>query len=140
MDPAEHDLEREIDKALRRLPALRAPQSLAPRVMRVVMATSYAPSETVPAGGWRRWPAAWQMLGLVAACSMAIAFGLALAVGAEWLGSLPAARAAAALWQVFVAPIAGPVLAFTAVMGAAGALLAAALKHVAWEGQEISDT
>jgi len=140
MDPAEHDLEREIHEALRRLPAPRAPQSLAPRIMRAVVSAARVPAEPVPATGWRRWPLAWQLIGLVMACSMAIALALALAAAAQWAGSLAAARAAAMVWQTFVAPVAGPVLTFIAVIGAAGALLTAALKHVAWEGQEISDT
>ncbi len=132
MDLVDRDLEREIHAALRRLPAPRAPHSLAPRVMQAVVAAS-ATRE-----GWRQWPLAWQLLGLVAACCTAAALALAIPLTADWMASLPAARAAAALWQTFIAPIATPVLVLTAVMFAASALLVAALKHVAWEGQESS--
>jgi multisubunit Na+/H+ antiporter MnhC subunit len=132
MDSVDRDLERQIHDALRALPEPRAPRSLAPRVMQAVAAVSAA------RGGWRQWPLAWQLLGLVAACSAAGALALAIPLTSAWLANLEAARAAAVLWQTFVAPIATPALVLTAVMIAASALLVAALKHVAWEGQESS--
>lgn len=131
-----HNLEREIHEALRRLPEPKAPRSLAPRVMQAVAALERAHAGVTPAAGWRQWPLVWQMLAVVIATSTAVALALVLSPAMEWLGSLAAARAASALWQTFVAPIALPVLVFTAVMGTACALLVAALKHVAWEGQE----
>ena len=117
MYPDRHDLEREIHQALRSLPTPRAPRSLAPRVMQAVAAA--ARTQT----GWRRWPLQWQMLACVVACSAA---GLAIT------------RAAVVLWQTFAAPIVAPLAILTVVMCAACALIAAALKHVAWEGQETS--
>jgi hypothetical protein len=126
------NLERQIHAALRGLPEPRAPRSLAPRVMQAVMAAPVA------GAGWRQWPLAWQLLGLVAACSAIAALALAIPLTAAWLANLPLARTATVLWQTFIAPIATPTLILTAVMFSASALLVAALKHVAWEGQESS--
>jgi hypothetical protein len=130
MNPEE--LEREIHEALRRLPTPRAPGSLAPRVMQAVAAAARAQT------GWRRWPLQWQLLGLVVACSTIVAVALGASVATVWIGSLASTRAAVVLWQTFVAPAAVPLAILTAVMCAACALLAAALKHVAWEGRETS--
>ena len=135
MDPASRDvrsriaLEREIHVALGRLPLVRAPHSLAPRVMRAVRAGS---------AGWRAWPLEWQLLSLVGAGSLVIACGVGLPVAQSWLSNLTAARAAAALWHTFLAPVAAPVVILTTVMCTASALIVAALKHLAWEGREIS--
>ena len=124
-------LEREIHDALRRLPLPRAPRSLAPRVMQAIAVA------VRPQAGWRHWALHWQLLGLVVACSTAIALVIGGSLLTGWIGSLATTRALVALWQMFIAPYALPALAFTAVMCVACALLAAALKHVAWEGQEI---
>ena len=124
-------LEREIHDALRRLPQPRAPRSLAPRVMQAIAAARR------PQAGWRVWALHWQLLGLVVACSTAIALAIGGSLFAGWFSSLEATRAFVTLWQTFVAPYAVPVVALTAVMCIACAVLGAALKHVAWEGQEI---
>jgi hypothetical protein len=124
-------LERQIHEALRRLPLPRAPRSLAPRVMRAIAAAAR------PQAGWRQWALHWQLLGLVVACSTAVAAAIGGSFLAGWIGGLAATRAAVVLWQTFVAPYALPVVALTAVMVTACALLAAALTHVALEGQEI---
>lgn len=131
MDPAE--LEREIDRALGRLPPPRAPRTLAPRVMQAIAAA--APASAVARAGWRSWPLAWQMLTLVVACSLAVAIALAVPLASMWIGNATAARAAAATWQIFFAPVVTPAIALMAVMCTATALLVAGLKHVAWEGQ-----
>jgi hypothetical protein len=133
MHPEDQDrLEREIHDALRRLPAPRAPRTLAPRVMQAVAAAARAQT------GWRRWPQHWQLLGVVVACSTIVAVALGTSLATAWIGSLESTRAAIVLWQTFVAPAAIPLTILTAVMCAACALLAAALKHVAWEGRETS--
>jgi hypothetical protein len=124
-------LEREIHAALRRLPLPRAPRSLAPRVLQAIALAAR------PAAGWRQWALHWQLLGLIAACSTAIAVVVAGSLFAGWVGGLEATRAVVTIWQTFVAPYAIRLVALTAVMCAASALLAAALKHVAWEGQEM---
>lgn len=127
----ERELEQEIHEALRRLPQPRAPRSLAPRVMQAIAAAAR------PEAGWRLWALHWQLLGLVLACSTAIALVIGGSLVAGWFGNLATTRAVVTLWQTFVAPYALPVVALTAVMCVACALLAAALKHVAWEGQEM---
>jgi hypothetical protein len=132
MNPEER-LEREIHEALRRLPLPRAPRSLAPRVMQAIAAAAARP-ET----GWRHWALHWQLLGLVLAFSTAVAVVIGSTLLAGWVGNLAATRAVVTLWQTFVAPYALVAVALTAVMCVASALLAAALKHVAWEGQETS--
>ena len=124
-------LEREIHDALRRLPQPRAPRSLAPRVMQAIAAAAR------PNAGWRLWALHWQLLGLVVACSTAVALVVGGSFVAGWIGSLPSTRAFVTLWQMFAAPYVLPVVALTAVMCVACALIGAALKHVAWEGQEI---
>ena len=134
MNP-ERQLEREIHDALRRLPQPRAPRTLAPRVMQAVAAAAGAPR---PKAGWRQWPLQWQLLALVVACSAVVAVAMGVSIATAWIGSLAGTRAAIVLWQTFAAPIAVPLSILTAVMCAACALLAAALKHVAWEGQETS--
>jgi hypothetical protein len=55
MDP--HILEEIVDRALRELPAPRAPHTLLPRVMRAVRAGVV----TAPLVGWRTWPLSWQI-------------------------------------------------------------------------------
>ena len=127
----ERDLEREIHDALRRLPQPRAPRSLAPRVMQAIAAAAR------PNAGWRLWALHWQLLGLVAACSTAVALVVAGSYLAGWISGLATTRAVVTLWQMFAAPYVLPVVALTAVMCVACALIGAALKHVAWEGQEI---
>ena len=124
-------LEREIHNALRRLPQPRAPRSLAPRVMYAIAAAAR------PQAGWRLWALHWQLLGLVAACSTAVALVVAGSYLAGWVSGLATTRAVVTLWQMFAAPYVLPVVALTAVMCVACALIGAALKHVAWEGQEI---
>jgi hypothetical protein len=126
------ELEREIGDALRRLPAPRAPATLAPRVMRAVAAAASREA------GWRRWRLEWQLLSVCATGALALALVVALPLVEQWIAALPAARAVVALWDVFVAPVAAPFVAWTAVMCTACALLIAGLKHVAWEGQEVS--
>jgi hypothetical protein len=128
---APDELERRVDRALRRLTPPRAPRSLAPRVMQAIAAGSQA--VVAAGGGWRYWPRGRQVLVLAGACWTAATMALALPVAARWLAEIAVTRAAVALWQTFVAPIAAPAIAVVAVMCAASALLVAALKYVAWE-------
>jgi hypothetical protein len=60
MDPAE--LEHLIDRALRRLPAPRAPHTLLPGVMRAVRAQT----SSAPARGFLTWPWLWQVASVAA--------------------------------------------------------------------------
>jgi len=134
MNPTERQIERQMHEALRRLPPPRAPRSLAPRVMHAVIVIASSRAQT----GWRQWPLQWQLLALVVSTSAAVALVLAASLGSVWIANLTATRAVVTVWQTFFAPIAVPLVILTAVMCAACALLAAALKHVAWEGQETS--
>ena len=131
MNP-EEQLDQEIHDALRRLPQPRAPRSLAPRVMQAIALAAR------PHAGWRQWALHWQLLALVVTCSAVVAVAMGASMATAWIGGLAGTRAAVVLWQTFAAPIAVPLVILTAVMCAACALLAAALKHVAWEGQETS--
>lgn len=88
MDPT--DLERHVDRALKALPAPRAPHSLLPAVMLAVRAAALRPWYARP---WAGWPGQWQ----AASVAAVLAF---LAVGAVLL---PAAPHVAAL-DVVVAP------------------------------------
>jgi hypothetical protein len=103
-----------------------------------VMQAIAARSGTAPAAagrGWRYWPLGWQVLGLTGACWMAATIALALPIASGWIGDVAATRAAVAMWQMFIAPIAAPVIAVVVVMCTACALLVAGLKYVAWERQ-----
>lgn len=133
MESIDVALERRVDRALRRLPMPRAPQSLAPRVLHAIAAAS----QTVAAvgAGWRRWPIGWQLVALAAACWIAAAVVLGVPLAAQWIGQTPAAHAAVVLWRTVLAPITAPAIAIVAAMLTATALLVAALKHVAWEGR-----
>jgi hypothetical protein len=122
------ELEREVHRALRDLPIVRAPLSFAPRVMQAVLA----------APGWRGWRLEWQLLYLVSACSLLIAVAIAVPRAVSWVGGLATTRALLLTWQIFLEPIAMPIVSGTAVLCTACALIVAALKHVAWEGREIS--
>jgi hypothetical protein len=127
------DLERDIDLALHRLPAPRAPRTLAPRVMQAIAARAYAVA--VAPAGWRRWPPVWRALGLVVACSIVAAIVVGVPLLSSYVANMAGPRAVAGLWEMFVAPLVAPALVVVTVMCTAAALLLAALKHIAWEPQ-----
>ena len=137
MARADEDLEQDIDGALRRLPLPRAPRSLLPRVMQAIAVRARAASGEAP-GGWRSWPGIGQALGLVAAGSLVTILALGVPLAAIWIRNAGTVRAAAVIWDRFFAPVAAPAMVVVAAMCAATALLVAALKHVAWEGQRTS--
>ena len=137
MERADADLERDIDAALARLPLPRAPRTLAPRVMQAIAVAARAAAAGARIG-WRSWPVVWQALSLVAACSLWLVVALALPLASLWIRNAGTVKTAAAVWDRFFAPIAVPAVAVVAVMCTATALLVAALKHVAWEGQRTS--
>ena len=92
MDP--DDLERIVDRELKKLPAPRAPHTLVPRVMASVQAWSDRPWYRRP---WLTWPTGWQIASMAAL--------LALIAGGSLL--VPAAQAAAG---DVVSPVAATVL------------------------------
>ena len=137
-DPVESDLEHEIHRALRALPPPRAPRSLAPRIMASIKSDGSMDRWVDGSMAWRSWPLHWQLLSLVGACSLIIAVAFAVSRAQSWVAGLTATRAVVGLWQTCFEPVAMPLVILTAVMCTACALIVAALKHVAWEGREIS--
>ncbi len=71
------DLEDVVDRALKELPAPRAPRTLLPRVMAAIESgrAEPAPARTPRARPWVTWPLAWQ----VASVAVVIALGLGVA-------------------------------------------------------------
>jgi hypothetical protein len=66
------DLEDVVDRALRQLPAPKAPKTLVPRVMAAIATERVRTSRARP---WLNWPLAWQ----VASVTMLIALGVGIA-------------------------------------------------------------
>ena len=149
MDPA--DLEREIDAALRRLPAPRAPGTLTPRVMEAVRLRAGAPWYR---RSWFAWPAAGRAAAAAVALVLVFA-GLwwmpsALQVTAGAVGALAGsagqyltwqppdslrralevAGAVQALWRALLGPLVLYASGFAVVMGGVFALCAAVLTRV----------
>ncbi len=142
------DLEDVVDRALKQLPAPRAPRTLLPRVMAAVEAQNVRTKSTWP---WLSWPLAWQLASVTAL----IVFGVGIA--RLWPGTLSvvqqstpsvladvttlmvdaASKAAAVanvtriVWHAFVQPLVGYVLVLVLVMCAACATFGAALGRVA---------
>ncbi|HVJ27368.1 MAG TPA: hypothetical protein VM493_07475 [Vicinamibacterales bacterium] len=131
MDPADADLERLLDRELKKLPAPRAPQSLLPRVM----AASSASPQTAPATGWSTWSPGWQ--------ASSVAVLLLFVATVAWLFSAPPApvvettRTAgeiAAVMRVFWDVLLQPVATYIFVLGLSLALACAA----AWAALELA--
>jgi hypothetical protein len=76
MNP-ELDLEKQMDRELRSLPAPRAPETLAPRVMAAIAAQAALPWHRRP---WFEWPRGWQ----VASAALTVAFFAVLMARAPW--------------------------------------------------------
>ena len=149
MNPA--DLERAVDRALRRLPTVIAPPTLLPRVLEAVRHRFQRPWYERP---WFNWP-----VGLQAASALALVAGLAagalawpvldrvlfdavFAFVGNWETQLSAASAdvlsvvnvVAVLRRVLVGEVLNYVIAVTAVMGMACAAFGAALARMALWG------
>jgi hypothetical protein len=149
MDPAE--IEREVDAALRRLPALRAPATLTPRVMAAVRQRREAPWYR---RSWFAWPAG----GRLVAATVALAL---IGAGVWWMPSavqvtaqaatssvaslgqyvtwqppdsvrrvLEVAGAVQAVWRALLGPLVAYAAGFAVVMGGVFALCAAVLTRV----------
>lgn len=144
MQPA--DLERAVDRALKRLPAPRAPHTLLPRVLRSVQHLA------ARSRSWFDWPLAWRVVSMAAVVLLIAGAVQAWPLVRPWIEtrvSVPAegaaeriasaARGAAAVagaigsvWRTWLQPVASSFLVFVALMAAACALGAAALGHVAF--------
>ena len=154
MHPADPtDLAKQIDRALRALPAPRAPRTLVPRVMAAVE-LSLAPWYT---RAWVTWPAVWQVASaaalvmLVAGFAGVVQLGPAAGTVVDVIGSratvaLPTSvvaflsgvgsfiDAARIVWRVVVEPILGYVVLFVVVMSVACVAFGTALNRVALGG------
>jgi hypothetical protein len=152
MDPRE--TEDVVHRALKALPAPRAPRTLLPRVMaavddrRALLAGRPAP------GTWFTWPVTWQAASVAAL--LVLAAGIVWVWPAAWEAAgtsaarawtfleprmVSAAASAAAVvrviaivWQAFVQPVVGYVLVWIVVMSGACAACVAALGRVALGG------
>jgi len=142
------DLERLVDRELRRLPLPRAPQTLLPRVMAAVEARVRAPWYRRP---WRTWPIGWR-LASAAACAVVVAAApvalplqpveqavrAAAASEAVRDATALAARIEAAtsamwlLWRVLVQPLVPFAFALAMLMCLACAAFGLALNYVAF--------
>ena len=131
MDPADADLERLLDRELKKLPAPRARQPLLPRVM---AAASGSP-QAAPATGWSTWSPGWQ--------ASSVAVLLLFVATVAWLFSAPPApvvettRTAgeiAAVMRVFWDVLLQPVATYIFVLGLSLALACAA----AWAALELA--
>jgi hypothetical protein len=67
MEPA--DGERRLNRALERLPAVSAPPTLLPRVMRAVESRVYAPWYR---RAWRLWPLGWRVFSVAAGIALVL--------------------------------------------------------------------
>lgn len=154
MEPREFErrdaLERDIDRRLKRLPAPRAPRSLAPRVMAALAASQRLPWY---ARGWRAWPRVWQvasvtslvcvLAGLVWGMPQVLAMAGALSLPSLTLpsGVAEAMRPVGFAWDIgrvvyrtTVEPLLGYLVIFMFAMMAACVAFGAALDRVALGG------
>jgi hypothetical protein len=114
------DLERTVDRELRRLPSPRAPHTLLPRVLAAVDAWSRRPWYT---RAWFTWPLAWQVASIAA---------VALLVYGVWM--LPPAPSAVTtttsagrvVWRTLIEPFLTYVAVVIVLMGLAWGGLGAA--------------
>ena len=143
MDPA--DLERLIDRELRKLPAPRAPRSLLPRIMAAASDTAARPWYT---RAWLTWPIGWQLasavvlMGVVAGTAMLLpqiqAAVTTLTFIADARGEVASSArgfettttAVRVLWRTIVAPVVPYAFGLITLMCAACAVFGTALNHL----------
>jgi len=139
------DLEQLVDAELKRLPSLRAPRTLLPRVL---AAASAQPQHVKAGRGWMVWPRGWQLVGGIAAVVVLVGIWK-LAVFAEpFLAALmPSAELGPAatvtrraddavtvvrvLWDVLLQPVATYVSILAISLALACALLWSAVERLA---------
>ena len=144
------ELEQLIDRRLKQLPAPRAPETLAPGVLRAVRAAAPAAAPS----GWWGWPAVWRVASAAALVVVLIGLiqiwpaidgtlALAWSRVAEAVGPYtstvadaisPFVTAGRVIWRVVVQPVGLFLVVFIAVMGAACAAFGTAWRHVAFGG------
>jgi len=143
MHPA--DLETFVDRELRQLPALRAPQTLLPRVLAAVQQWSQRPWY---ARAWFTWPVAAQAAS-AALLFLIIVGGAAASIGVQTVVSRATARvvtdvapiasraeatvnAVRVLWHALIEPFVVYAFALVVLMCLACAAFGTALTHVAF--------
>lgn len=128
----ESDLERIVDRELKRLPVPRAPRSFAPRVMAAVAAARPAAWYARP---WLMWPVWMQAMSVIGFAGLA-AGGWTLWNQAPELAQRANQMAAVsrAFWNVLFGPIAIVVLALTVVVALACAAAWTAVSRVTFGG------
>jgi hypothetical protein len=145
------DLEDVVDRALKQLPAPRAPSTLVPRVMAAIETGRVRRSRARP---WLSWPLAWQV------ASLAVIVVLAVGIARLWPGvqtvvqqttspvlgdvstflaglaskASTAASVTRVIWNALVQPLVAYVLVLVLVMCAACAAFGAALGRVVLGG------
>jgi hypothetical protein len=142
MHPADRD--RLLDRALRELPAPRAPHTLLPRVMDAVAASGRAPWYR---RSWRTWPPPWRVAAAAAGASAVVAALTMPVPGAVAFATIPQAAFdtvspaaaevgaiaadAVTVWRVVLRPAAIVTLPVALLMWAACVSLTLALGHLA---------
>jgi hypothetical protein len=143
------DSDRPLHRALRQLPAPRAPITLVPRVMAAIAAQQAA------ARSWFAWPLAWRIASIAALvlfAAGAVAAWPAIEAAGGWVASSTGAAAARAraqsalafvdavmtvasmTWTTILRPVAGYLLIWVGVMTAACAAFATAVGRIALGG------
>ncbi|HET7619217.1 MAG TPA: hypothetical protein VFK20_11970 [Vicinamibacterales bacterium] len=130
MTPADDDLEERIDRALRRLPPPRAPQTLLPRVMTAIQAWNERPWYARP---WFAWPTVWRVLSVVLAGWL---FYLGWRIPPPPAQVVAAAGATRVLWDLMIAPLLPYAVTVVLLMGLACVLFGLALNYVLLERAE----
>jgi hypothetical protein len=126
------DLERLVDRELKRLPAPRAPRTLMPRVMAATAGKRPLAWYSRP---WLEWPMALQLVSVVVAGVLAAGAWMLWNQAPELTLRLnQTAAVSRALWSVFLGPIAFVVLALTIVVALACAAAWTAVTRVTFGG------
>jgi hypothetical protein len=154
------DLEDIVDRALKQLPAPRAPGTLLPRVMAAIEAgrAESAPARAPRARPWVTWPLAWQVASITVAIALGVgaarlwphaasvaafsattlagdAFAKISATAAETVSTAATvASVTRIVWHALVQPFVGYLMFLVLVMCAACATFGAALGRVVLGG------
>ena len=127
-------LEQRVGDRLQRLPGVRAPRRLLPKVMAATAAARALPWHARP---WLTWPVALQVLSIVVVAATATV-AWSVWSDARAIGAVQQARQATSavrvLWDVLIGPIAMFVLALTVIVSLACAAAWTAVRHVALGG------
>ena len=124
----DQDLERLVDRELKRLPTPRAPRTLLPRVMTAVAEPRMVPWYSRP---WLTWPRGLQVLSAAIFVGLVWGGGVVWSQGplvVQWAGQM--AAVSRTLWNVLFGPIAFVVLGLTVIVALACAAAWTAVSRV----------